>query len=445
MDQLRIDVPGSLDGEFRVGNVLTDPVAPSVRLLRPDGSQFGTAAPQQIYTGTYRLSFLIPGGEPAGVWIAEWSGALEGVDVVVRNPFEVLERGPVTRSPTVDRVRLGAIEALAGEFRAGITLTDAVGATATLYRPDGTEFGPLALTHVRTGVYVGALQLSLDEPEGFWRVEWSGQVGLTHVLFTDVFEVIGRGDLNTAPAIQKVVPGFRSVIDGTYRAGNTISDPVSPTFTLRRPDGTLFVTSVPEQVFPGVYRFDLLLPTNEPTGYWTVEWTGTIDGVGADYIDVIEVVAEASTATTYPYGTTIDGLRAYLPYLSITAQSKPSRTQAEHFLDEIGAEVALRIGDVDTSLVAKPNVLARVLRSARHVVYLGAAALIQDATNPERSQQGGDGYATVTWQRYKDALDKLEAIVDAATPGETPGAGDDTSNYPEIESGPPQFSTFMPS
>lgn len=444
MDQLRSGLPSHIDGEYRLGSVLVDPFLPTVVLFRPDGTEFGEGIPVRLTTGFFRYEITLPTTEPLGFWTMQWRGTLDGVAVGFDSVFEVVSGSAELGAPSTETIKLGVLSHLDGDYRIDNELTDPTSPTVVISRPDGSLYFIAAPTRLLTGVYRLRFILPDDEAIGIWTMQWRGALDGVAVAFDDVFDVVAPTAEIGAPSSETVKLGVLSHLDGDYRVGNTLTDPPAAILTIRRPDGSPYSVVTPAKIKTGVYRHTFTIGLNEPVGRWTAEWEGTLAGQATTVTDMFEVTADVDpNEGIFAFGTTISGIQAYLPGLLISVDSKPSRAHVEQFLTEIGSEVALRIGSVTTTLAGDPPLLERVLSYAKHVTYLGAVALIQDATNPERSDLGGDTYAGVTWQRYQAALEKLVGIVDKATPGEDPGSGADVL-APEIESAPPVFTSYMP-
>ena len=124
------------------------------------------------------------------------------------------------------------------------------------------------------------------------------------------------------------------------------------------------------------------------------------------------------------YGGTLDTVRAFLPHRTIDDESKPSDEQVGTYLTTIRGQVLGRLGPADLlpDVYADGTVGRRavLLDFAEGVIGLGAAAMTEDASFPERADPTANSrYGAVLWERYRQALDDL-----ARAAGETAdGAG----------------------
>lgn len=124
-----------------------------------------------------------------------------------------------------------------------------------------------------------------------------------------------------------------------------------------------------------------------------------------------------------PYDATADGVRALVPNVPITANSRPSEAQVAGWIVELAAHVDARLGPLDDLDAAN---VARIETEARRLVHLGAAAYTEDAAHPERASKADTRYGAVLWARFTQGLDALEVTLGELRAGEeeAEGAGD---------------------
>lgn len=115
---------------------------------------------------------------------------------------------------------------------------------------------------------------------------------------------------------------------------------------------------------------------------------------------------------------TLDGVRAHLPNLAITATSKPTETQAQALLDTARDWAASRVGDLS---VYTPTTVAAVELTVDRLVEMGAAGLVSNASFPERAGAAGSGYGDWLWTQFLHGLD--EVLETLNKPTEEGGAG----------------------
>lgn len=119
-----------------------------------------------------------------------------------------------------------------------------------------------------------------------------------------------------------------------------------------------------------------------------------------------------------PFGTTVLGVRALVLDVAAAGQrlgareERVSDDQVREWLDEAGARVALRVAGWEQ---LPRTIHVRVEQVARHLTHLYAAALLWDATHPERGGVGGGGTGTrlsdSLMARYTEGLTDLDRFV----------------------------------
>ncbi len=127
-----------------------------------------------------------------------------------------------------------------------------------------------------------------------------------------------------------------------------------------------------------------------------------------------------------PFGASAEGVRDLVLDVAVEGQRVASRTQRvgdaqiETWLDEAAARVNLRVAGYE---VAGSAFEEHVEILARHLVQLYAAALMWDATHPERGGGMGGGGGRLSdslMLRYREGADELAAFLGRVLGG---GAG----------------------
>lgn len=307
-------------------------------------------------------------------------------------------------------------------------LIDPVDPHLTIARPSGAAVITNAVpAKVAVGVYRYSYMLDPLAVLGIWKVTWSGTLPsggtAVQVAIEDVFEVGASGSpvVSDSPGFVVATLGQVATFDGVFRKGSVLVDPTNVAVQVYVNE-FLTTSGAPTRLAKGVFRYSWLCPTNVSPGPGRIHWSGLIDGV-AESTDEVFVVSPVSV-NPHPFDSSVKGVQGLLPYLPITETSMPSIAMVETFLDDIGAEVSLRIGDYVSS-VGDPALRDRILNYARYVTHLGSAAQAQDTSHPEQTGGAvGSAWGGVLWARYQAALDRLVSVVDHATPGEDPGAGE---------------------
>lgn len=127
-----------------------------------------------------------------------------------------------------------------------------------------------------------------------------------------------------------------------------------------------------------------------------------------------------------PFGATIQDVRNLLPLRTISPVSKPNDQAVHDLLVTTSDWVASRIGELAAPL--DPDVIVAVQGAAKGVAAMGAAALTENATFPERAGVAGSSYGDWLWIQYLRGIDELletlqKPTEDTGGPGEAP-AGD---------------------
>jgi hypothetical protein len=170
----------------------------------------------------------------------------------------------------------------------------------------------------------------------------------------------------------------------------------------------------------GQFHFDYYPPANAQPGPYEARWTGTIDGVpsAASEVFLVAIVEPVPVPSDAPYGATIGGVAALLPWRTFTDSSRPTQAQVQGWLaGEIGGMVAARLGPIDDAAVPDADRRARLQIAARGLVHLGTASLAEAAGEPEALERETSAYAAWLWARFEDGLASLEVTVDAAVAG----------------------------
>lgn len=121
------------------------------------------------------------------------------------------------------------------------------------------------------------------------------------------------------------------------------------------------------------------------------------------------------------YTGSLPGVRALLPHRTIDAESKPSQDDVSRYLATVRGMVAGRIGPADLlpDLYGDGATMGRraeLIASAGGVIDLGAAAMTEDASFPERADPTASSrYGAVLWERFRQALDELAVAAGGST------------------------------
>lgn len=99
----------------------------------------------------------------------------------------------------------------------------------------------------------------------------------------------------------------------------------------------------------------------------------------------------------------------------------------ERWMEEAAARVNLRVAGYEQALAGTPYV-EQVETTGRHLVELYAAALLWDATHPERGGMGGGGTGTrlsdSLMARFGTVLEELAGFLDRVLGNDAAGDGD---------------------
>lgn len=126
-------------------------------------------------------------------------------------------------------------------------------------------------------------------------------------------------------------------------------------------------------------------------------------------LDLDLVGAVVLEATAHRYGATFAGVEALVPNITVDYSSTPNVGDVHRWLDELGARVAGRLGELDE---LEPGDLEVITERASGLVHLGAAAYVEDAAHPDRASTQGDArYGAVLWARFLEGLEELAVDV----------------------------------
>jgi hypothetical protein len=211
-------------------------------------------------------------------------------------------------------------------------------------------------------------------------------------------------------------------LEGVYADTAGIGqDPPDPLVRIFDPAGVEVQMPVaPVRDGVGQFHFDYFPPADAPPGPYEARWTGTVDGVPsvASEVFLVAIVEPVPVPSDAPYGATIAGVAALLPWRTFTDSSRPTQAQVEGWLaGEIGGMVAARLGPIDDVAVPLEPLRNRLQIAARGLVHLGTAALAEAAGEPEAMEREASAYASWLWERFTEGLAALEVTVDAAVPG----------------------------
>lgn len=99
------------------------------------------------------------------------------------------------------------------------------------------------------------------------------------------------------------------------------------------------------------------------------------------------------------YGATIDGVKAHLPHRRIEDNTRPSTDDVQRYLETTTRWVTMRVGVLAEGTPGFDH--------ARGAAEIGAAAMAEDASFPERSGRAASSYGEVLWARFQEAIDEL--------------------------------------
>lgn len=430
---------------------LVDPLTITVNIIRPDNSTaVASAEPVKVHTGIWRYSFDTPSNGLVGAWIAQWSALLPDFSTKeVEDPFELRESGSPykTNLSHIERAKAGTRIALDAVIRLGGELTDVDVSSVALFDPDGNEITfDSDVVHLGRGVYRTWWDSPYDATEGIYTASWSITLDSAVTTFENPLEVL-VDEIPTSlisSGVNRIKAGTICVFDGVFRTAGILTNVSAPRVQIFDPSGLLTIDVQPDAVSTGVYRKTTPLGIS---GIWTIVWSGENDTV--EFTEAIEVVLSEvggqEPEDEHLFGATLAGVKAKLPHLSITYATQPTKIQVEGYIDDIATHVAFRIGAY-SSVITDTDLVNRITGMAKYVVELGAAATAQDAAHPSHVGPNESAYGGTLWSRYEKALQELVDVVNNATPGIDPGAGDPggTSGAGAVYGNGPQFYVGMP-
>lgn len=441
-----------LDVEIRnTAGSLIDPISIQGAIYRSDNSTDQTAiTPNRLSTGIYRWTRTIPNDALRGIWSVEWDAILSGgLELSAEDIFEVLEYGAPfqTAIPRVDFVERGTHSVIDLIIKSGGTRVNATSVELSLTDVTGsviaTSVNP---AHLSTGVYRCYVDIPYNAVPGIGVASWAAVVNTETVAIENPTEILldPVSETDFSSGIERVAVGGTAVFDAVYLSSDgTLLDPENPEVLITDPNGVIAVDQQPPRMTQGVYR--KRLPLSIP-GFWKIKWSGQDESSTVQYTDVIEVVASGPGGPeidgTHVFGATIDGVRNFIPHLLIDANTMPTIIQVSDFIDNIGSEVAFRIGEYAIQ-ISDTGLVDRITAMAKYVVELGSAATTMDACYPAKAAPNDTSYGNILWQRYQTNLAELIQVVNDATPGPDPAVNMGSSSA--AVSGPsPQFYTWMP-
>lgn len=339
----------------------------------------------------------------------------------------------------------GATIELDAEFRDGTGhLVDPATPKISISQPSGTVVVNLATpAKIAVGLYRYSLSLDVAAVTGLWKATWSATVTGTPLTFDDPFLVSAYGTppVSESAGVEHWEQGQTAVLDLESRsASGLLADLDSVTVTILDTTGASRASSAsPQHLATGVYRYLYTVPVDATVGIWRAQWDVVQDGNPLISVDAFEIVGVGAGAL-HVYGASLDGMRAFVPYLGFGSAGMPGDDEANAYLDAIGSEVSLRLGNF-AGLITDVGLLDRVMKFARYVVELGAAATAALAAFPANEVPNQSGYGTSLWERYQVALAELIGLVNDATPGPDPGSG--LTSGAAVSAPPPVLTTFM--
>lgn len=129
-----------------------------------------------------------------------------------------------------------------------------------------------------------------------------------------------------------------------------------------------------------------------------------------------------------PFGATVEGVVGLLPRRDWTT-GNPSMDDVPRFLGEITNRMVIRLGIPaswpDYNADGSTGLRATLIAAAAHLAHHGAAAMVQDAGNPEQSRADttDDSYGAVLWRRYETGLAELEVEIERGRGHDEAGVG----------------------
>lgn len=141
---------------------------------------------------------------------------------------------------------------------------------------------------------------------------------------------------------QRVGQGGVIPLPGTFEDGSGgLVDPVDPRVDIINPSGVVVVAdAIPMKLSLGNYRYDYNVPVNAPIGLWTVNWTGSINGMGVSgpdffIVDLAGAVSFDSTDIVTP-----DEIAAFMD----VHLSEHERIMAQIYIDNLVDQIEVWLG-----------------------------------------------------------------------------------------------------
>ncbi len=422
-----------------------------VEVRRPDGSvAVSGLSAARLRQGLWRFSFAVPSNASLGVWTVLWAVVTgEGAEFQAVDPFEVREAGSPFRTETthISRATKGERVPLDVLFQQEDQPIEATSVSLSVYDPSGDPVEisepPVPMGH---GVFRSWWDAPFNARTGVYVASWTGTVDGNVVTTEEPFEVLAEDPeiANFSAGVDRIAVGSVRAFDAVYRTSDgMLWDPESPSVKIISPTGDVVFDRSPRRLATGVYREVLPLGV---AGLWVTDWRGTDEGVTAKFMTFVEAVESGAGGPVledqHPFGATVEGVQALLPHFLIDHVSTVTSRQVGQHIENIGAQVSLRIGSYETS-ISEVGLVARVTAMAKYVTELGAAASTQDSGFPAQAGSNSSEYGAVLWERYNMALTQLIQVVDNATPGDDPGAGGDSGGGMSVYSHPAQFRIGM--
>ncbi len=406
------------------------------------------AEPTRKRQGFYRYRFSVNPLSATGFWSAAWSAVLPGgIEIEKDELIEVAPAGSPYRSEStnIETVNRGTRKSLDVIFRSGNVRANATDVGLALTDPFGQDVLISSdITNPAAGLFRGWWDVPSNATPGVWVLTATGRLDGVVRAVEYPMEVLASPIDSPAfsSGTERVAIGSYQSFDCVFRSSDgTLWDPEITNVVVYDPSMSEILNEEPTRIQVGVYR--ITLPLGVP-GFWIMEWSGDDDGLSLEYASIVEVIASGPGMPTisrqHSFGADIQGVRALAAQYQIDINTLPTINYVDVYLDNIAAEVSLRIGAYGAEITDE-SLVGRVTAMAKYVVELGAAATAIDAGHPANVGPNQTSYGELLWERYRLALADLVGVVNNATAGLDPGAG--IVNGIQVSAPPKFFTSFM--